>query len=86
MPLSLAYAWVGNSVSAQRYSPAAERFIDVSIRPLRAFCERACFLGSAWDRARELASAISAIRTSAFSAAHSAVGGTQSSCSSEASS
>ena len=77
---------MGNSVSAQRCSPAAERFIEVSISGLRAFWARACFFGSACDSARVLASAMSAMRTSAFSAAHSAVGGTQSSCSSEASS
>ncbi len=77
---------MGNSVSAQRCSPAAERRIEVSISPLRAFWARACFFGSACDSARALASAISTIRTSAFSAVHSDVGGTQSSCSSEASS
>ena len=73
-------------MSAQRCSPAAERRIDVSISGLRACWVRACFFGSTCDSARELASAITAMRTSAFSAAHLAVGGTQSSCSSEASS
>jgi hypothetical protein len=37
------------------------------------------------DSSRVFDSAMIAIRTSAFSASHSAVGGTQSSCSSEAS-
>jgi hypothetical protein len=60
--------------------------MEVSISPLRAFCARACFLGSALESSRALTSAITAMRTSAFSAAHVAVGGTQSSCSSPASS
>ena len=71
-------------MSAQRYSPAAERFIEVSIKPRRAFCTRACFFGSARESSRAFTSAMTAMRTSAFSAAHSEVGGTQSSCSSPA--
>ena len=50
---------------------------------LRAFCARDWRLGSARDSSRVLTSAMIAMRTSAFSA-HPAVGGTQSSCSSEA--
>ena len=53
---------------------------------LRAFCERACFLGSAWESSRALASPMIAICTSAFSVVHCVVGGIHSSCSSEASS
>ena len=62
----------------------AERFIEVSIRPRRALCTRACFLGSARDSSRAFTSAMIAIRTSELSAAHSEVGGTQSSCASPA--
>ena len=87
MPASLAYACVGNSVSAQRCSPSAERRIVVSISGLRACWDtRACFFGSTWDSSRGLTSAMIAMRTSAFSAIHSAVGGIQSSWSSPASS
>ena len=86
MPASDAYACVGNSVSVHRYSPAAERFIEVSISGLRAFDTRACFAGSTWESSRGLASAMIAMRTSAFSTAHWAGGEIQSSCSSEASS
>ena len=73
-------------MSAQRYSPAAARFIEVSISGLRAFCARDCFFGSACESSRVLTSAMIAMRTSAFSVVHLAVGGTQSSCSSAASS
>jgi hypothetical protein len=78
----LAYACVGNSVSAQRCSPAADRRIVASIRPWRALDTRACFLGSLADSSRALTSAMIPMRTSAFSATHFDVGGTQSSCSS----
>ena len=77
---------MGNSVSAQRYSPAAERFIEVSMIFWRAFWVRACFFGSAFESSRALTSAMIAMRTSECSAAHSAVGAIQSSCSSAASS
>ena len=83
MPASDAYARVGNSVSDQRCSPAAARFIDASMIGLRAFCARACFFGSACDRARVLVSDISTIRTSDSSAAQRAIGETKSSWSSD---
>ena len=86
MPASDAYAWVGKSVSAQRCSPAAERRIIVSMSGLRAFWARAWRLGSAWESSRALASAMITIRTSVFSAIQSAVGGSQSSWASLASS
>ncbi len=53
---------------------------------LRAFCWRACFFGSACESSRVFSDAITEMCTSAFSTAHSVVGGTQSSCSSLASS
>ncbi len=56
----------------------------VSMIRLRAFCARACFFGSALESARELESAITAMRTSECSAAHSDGGATQSSWASEA--
>ncbi len=49
----------------------------------RAFWARACFLGSTPDSARELASAMATMRTSAFSVVHSVVGGIQSSWASD---
>ena len=82
MPASLAYACVGNSVSAQRYSPVAARRIEVSIRPWRARDTRDCFAGSVPDSSRALTSAMTAMRAAAFSTVHSEVGGIQSSCSS----
>ena len=66
-------------MSAQRCSPAAARRIEVSINGLRARWVRACLAGSTPDSSRELASAITAIRTSVFSTAHFEVGGIQSS-------
>ncbi len=58
----------------------------VSISGLRAFWVIAWRFGSTCDSAREFASAITAMRTSAFSAAQVAVGGIHSSCFSFASS
>jgi hypothetical protein len=52
---------VGNRVSDQRYSPSAERFIEVSISSLRAFWARACFFGSIFESSRALTSAITPI-------------------------
>ena len=53
---------------------------------LRAFWWRACFFGSAFESSRVLSDAITEMWTLAFSTVHSVVGGTQSSCSSPASS
>ena len=82
MSASAAYACVGNSVRLQRNSPAAVRLIIVSISGLAAACRRVWRSGSTPDSARVFWSAISRMRTSAFSAAQSAVGETQSSCAS----
>ena len=49
---------------------------------LRAFWALACFFGSALESSRVFSDAITEMCTSAFSTAHSVVGGTQSSCSS----
>jgi hypothetical protein len=73
-------------VSAQRYSSSAARRIEVSMITLRAFCARACFFGSACESSRVLSEAITEMCALAFSTVHSVVGGTQSSCSSLASS
>jgi hypothetical protein len=64
--------------------PSALRSIARFIRRWVAAWRFACSSGGTWERARVFWLAITAMRTSAFSTAHSATGEIHSSCGSEA--
>jgi hypothetical protein len=71
-------------VSAQRYSPAAERSIAFCMSGWEARWRIVCRSGGTCERSRVFAEAITAMRASAFSAAHFETGEIHSSCWSDA--